>query len=352
MNLLKKMFLTSIFLLFLITTLSQSQVICSKSNSIQTININYPLKVSVLISSSKIKFFELLSEDMKKVSQENPGTVEYTFYDGKVNQDIQYNQLNDILSEKKTDLLMIDMVDISHTRDFVNIIKENNIPVIFLYNGDPEAIKSYSKAFLAGTDSREAGNIEGDIIVDKWNNYEKDMYKSADSTLNYILLLSTPNSKMSEERAKFAILTIKKNGIKAKELDSRFCYWNESRAREATLQYLLKFDSKIDAIIAIEDSMAIGAVKALQEYGYNLGNKQKTIMVVGCDGIPEALNLVEQGAMTGTVKQDTYEIANALYAFGLNLMSGKNIIEGTNCTIDSSGDIITIPSLKPVVSSN
>ena len=50
--------------------------------------------------------------------------------------------------------------------------------------------------------------------------------------------------------------------------------------------------------------MAIGAIEALQKYGYNKGDKSKYIPVVGIDGIPEAKDLINKGFMTGTVIQD------------------------------------------------
>ena len=38
--------------------------------------------------------------------------------------------------------------------------------------------------------------------------------------------------------------------------------------------------------------MAIGAIEALQKYGYNTGDKSRTIPIVGVDGIPEAKKLI------------------------------------------------------------
>ena len=66
---------------------------------------------------------------------------------------------------------------------------------------------------------------------------------------------------------------------------------------------LLKYSDKIEAIISNDDSMAIGAVQALQKYGYNTGNKSKVIPVVGIDGVPEAIELISKGFMLGTALQ-------------------------------------------------
>jgi D-allose transport system substrate-binding protein len=67
--------------------------------------------------------------------------------------------------------------------------------------------------------------------------------------------------------------------------------------------------------------MALGAMQAVQ----NLGKAGK-VMVVGTDGIPEAIQAIQAGRMTATVAQDPAKIG----ATGLDLLvdaakSGKQI---------------------------
>jgi D-allose transport system substrate-binding protein len=67
--------------------------------------------------------------------------------------------------------------------------------------------------------------------------------------------------------------------------------------------------------------MALGAAQAIQ----NLGKGGK-IMVVGTDGIPEAIKAIEAGHLTATVAQDPAKVG----ATGLDLLvdamkSGKQI---------------------------
>jgi len=92
----------------------------------------------------------------------------------------------------------------------------------------------------------------------------------------------------------------------------------------------LNYSDKIEAIIANNDAMAIGAIEALQKYGYNKGNKEKNILVVGLDAIPEARYLVNKGFMTGAVIQDARAEAETIYYIGMNLVHGKAPLDGTN----------------------
>jgi len=44
--------------------------------------------------------------------------------------------------------------------------------------------------------------------------------------------------------------------------------------------------------------------------------------------------------MTGTVKEDTLEQANAIYSIGLNLISDNSPLSGTNYNFDETGKIL------------
>ncbi|NOW06708.1 substrate-binding domain-containing protein [Clostridium beijerinckii] len=47
----------------------------------------------------------------------------------------------------------------------------------------------------------------------------------------------------------------------------------------------------IEVIISNNDAMAIGAIEALQKYGYNKEDKSNYVSVVGIDVLPEAKDL-------------------------------------------------------------
>ena len=61
-------------------------------------------------------------------------------------------------------------------------------------------------------------------------------------------------------------------------------------AQNVTEALILKYGDKIEVIISNDDSMAIGAIQALQTYGYNKGDKTKTIPVVGVDEVLKLKN--------------------------------------------------------------
>ena len=304
-----------------------------------------PVKVGVLLHRFDDAYISLIRENLEEIQKENEGKVEFSFFDGKENQDIQNKTINTLLKQKEIDLLLLNLVDTGSTKEAINKIKENNIPVI-LFNREPidiEAVKSYTKAYFVGTNAEQAGILQGKILVNTWNTNKTAIDKNRDNIMQYIMLMGQRNNLEAVARTKYSIATISGAGIKTQEIATKVCNWEQAAAKEATESLLLKYGDKIEAIIANNDSMAIGAIEALQKHGYNNGDKTNSIVVVGVDAIPEAQDLIKKGFMTGTVIQDAPAMAKAIYTVGMNLVYNKKPLEGTEYKFDETGVAIRIP---------
>ena len=121
------------------------------------------------------------------------------------------------------------------------------------------------------------------------------------------------------------------------------CNWRDDLAYDAIRSLFLRYGKQIEVIIANNDAMAIGALRALQEYGYNNGDKLKTIPIVGVDVTPQAKELIEKGFILGSVYQDPRAYAEALYSCGMNLIDNKSPIYGTKYQLDDTRVSIRIP---------
>ena len=96
--------------------------------------------------------------------------------------------------------------------------------------------------------------------------------------------------------------------------------WDRMRALDVATNTLQRV-SDLAAFYCCNDTMALGAVQAVQ----NLGKAGKVI-IVGTDGIPEAIQAIEAGRLTATVAQDPAKVGST----GLDLLveatkSGKQI---------------------------
>ncbi|NRT91235.1 galactose ABC transporter substrate-binding protein [Clostridium beijerinckii] len=304
-----------------------------------------PIKAAVLLYRFDDAYISLVRENLEKIQKENEGNIEFIFYDGKNDQSIQDKDINNLIEKQDVDLLLVNLVQTTSTQSVINKVKGINIPLI-LFNREPVAIdsvRSYNKACYIGTEAEEAGLLQGKVIINAWNKNKTAMDKNKDDILQYVMLMGEQNNLEAIKRTEYSILKINNSGIKTQEVALRVCDWNEEEAKNVTKTLFLQYGNKIEAIIANNDSMAIGAIKALQEYGYNKGGKTPNISVVGVDAIPEAQELIKQGVMTGSVLQDPYELAKALYSVGINLVSNKNPLYDTDYKFDQTGVSIRLP---------
>ncbi len=200
---------------------------------------------------------------------------------------------------------------------------------------------------MINDDSKKIGILQGEMIANTWNTKKDVIDKNDDNIMQYIMIKGENQSILTDERTKYSILTINNSGIKTEELASVTANWDKKLAQSAIEQLFLKYGSRIEIIIANNDAMAIGAVKALQHYGYNIGDKSKTIPVYGINGRPEAQELIKKEFMAGSVFQNPRTYADALYTIGMNLVSGKRPLEGTNYKLDKNGAIVIVPITIP-----
>lgn len=309
-----------------------------------------PIRVAVLLTNFSDDYISLVRKNLEDIQKENHTEVEFTFYDGKSNQAIQDEQLDKVLKEG-IDFVLLHLIDNTNEttiQTVINKLKQTNTPVI-LFNREPitmKSIKAYKdKAIYIGLDAKKDGIMQGEIIVDEWNNNRDSIDKNHNDILEYVMLKGEPNNIVSMERSIYSILTIEQSGIQTKELISVFARWEREAARNAMESILLRYNpNNIDVIITNDDSMALGAIQALQAYSFNIGNKEKTVAVVGVEGLIETQELIKKGMMLGTILQDPKELAQALYTVGINLVHGTYPLEGTPYEFDETQVSIRIPN--------
>lgn len=319
---------------------------CNKNIKAQVVppSNQIPIKIDVFLYDFNDKYISLVQQNFEEIQKNNQGTVEFTFYDGMNDQSIQNTDIDSVLEQKNTNLILLDIVDVSNSKIVIDRIKEKGIPVI-LFNREPlniEDIKSYNKAFFVGTNAAEAGILQGQILINTWNS-NKIMDVNNDNIMQYIMLMGENNNIEAIERTRYAVLTINNAGIKTQELALKVAGWDRNTARNMIETLYLQYGKNIESIIANNDEMAIGAIEALQKYGYNKGDGTKTIPVVGVDALPEAQELIKQGIMTGSVLQDAHAMADATYKMGINLVEGRNPLNGIPYKFDRTGVSVRIP---------
>ncbi|MBY8156500.1 galactose/glucose ABC transporter substrate-binding protein MglB [Vibrio fluvialis] len=254
--------------------------------------------------------------------------------DSQNSQSMQNDQV-DVMLARGVQALAINLVDPAAAKTIIQKAKIDDVPVVF-YNKEPsaDAMASYDKAFYVGTDSKESGIIQGDLISQQWKaNPAWD--KNGDGVLQYVMLKGEPGHPDAEARTTYSVKTINDNGIKTEQLHMDTGMWDTAMAKDKMDAWLSGPNgSKIEVVIANNDGMAMGAIEALRGAGVKLP-------VYGVDALAEALALVKSGDMAGTVLNDADSQAKATFELARNLAEGKAPTEDTQWHIENK--VVRVP---------
>ncbi|OOM78555.1 galactose ABC transporter substrate-binding protein [Clostridium sp. BL-8] len=307
----------------------------------QNQNKKLPIKIAVFFDNSNAMYISLLKQNLEQIQRENEDKVKFTFFNASDNQSVQNQSIENALNDN-FDLFIISIItpNLNDVKSTLSKVIAKNIPLIL--NPDPakeiiDFVRPYKRFVIIGADFEQSGIMEGKLLVDEWNSHKESIDKNHDNVLQYIMLKGRIGSPLTYLRTKYSILTLNDAGIRTEELAAPYCEWLEDCAENSIESLFLKYSNKIEAIISNNDAMAVGAIKALQKYGYNKGNKNELIPVVGIDGMPAAKKLIQQGFMEGTVVVEPHDLAEALYSIGMNLALGKSPLENTQYKFDDTG---------------
>ena len=278
-------------------------------------------KIGVTIYKYDDNFMSLMRKEIDKEAKA-VGGIKLLMNDSQNAQSIQNDQV-DVLLSKGVKALAINLVDPAAAPTIISKAKPDNIPVVF-FNKDPgaKAIGSYEHAYYVGTDPKESGLIQGDLIAKQWKaNPALDLIK--DGKIQFVLLKGEPGHPDAEARTKFVVEELNAKGIQTEQLFIDTGMWDAAMAKDKVDAWLSSSKANdIEVIISNNDGMALGALEATKAHG-------KKLPIFGVDALPEALQLIKKGELAGTVLNDGVNQGKAVVQLSNNLAQGKAATEGT-----------------------
>jgi methyl-galactoside transport system substrate-binding protein len=161
--------------------------------------------------------------------------------------------------------------------------------------------------------------MEGQLLVDYFKAHpEAD--KNKDGKIQYVMLKGEPGHQDAELRTKFSIQAITDSGMGVENVAEDTAMWDRVKGQEKMAAFLASSESKIEAVLANNDDMALGAIEALKAKGYFKDNK--FLPVVGVDATAPALQALSDGTLLGTVLNDAKNQGAATTSVATALANG------------------------------
>ena len=250
-----------------------------------------------------------------------------------------------------TNLLIVNIVTSGApdtAQDIIDIA--GDIPVIFFNRAigtdgsDVTVLSENATACFIGTDAPEAGHMQGKMVGEYVLANFDTLDLNGDGVISYAMMKGQEGNVEAEFRTQYgvedanAILTAAgKSALAYFDANNTDCYqvdldgaWSAKAAKEYMDTNLVTYNeangNMIELVICNNDGMAEGVVASLQDKGYNKDGAH-VIPVFGVDATDNAVALINEGAMIGTVKQDAEGMAAAITQTAAAIAEGKTPVD-------------------------
>lgn len=223
--------------------------------------------------------------------------------DGQGNAENQISQVQDFLAQN-VDAVILNPFEKDGSAPAVNLAVRAHKPIVVVN----AIVSNLDKAnAYVGSQDAEAGRIEAqrmaDVLHGKGN----------------VVIIHGPNGHSAEVQRSEGIREVLAKYPNIKVVAEQTANWNRAQALNLMENWLAS-GQKIDGVIAQNDEMALGALKAVEAAG-----KGGQIAVIGIDAIPDALKAVADGKMVGTVFQDAKGQGAMAVDLAVALAQGKSV---------------------------
>ncbi|MCL2151433.1 MAG: galactose ABC transporter substrate-binding protein [Oscillospiraceae bacterium] len=278
-------------------------------------------KVGVSIYKFDDNFMTLYRNELESYfKSKETDSVKYdvTITDGKGDMVEQTNQVDDFIASK-VDVMIINLVQSSSADTITQKVKAANIPCVYI-NREPseDDMKAWEKICYVGADARQSGTYQGEIIRDLPDNGDVD----GDGVVRYVMIVGDPENVDAQYRTEFSIKALTDAGIAVDNLFEQRGDWDQAKGQELAANALAQFGASIDVIFCNNDGMAMGAIQSIKAAGRTVG---QDIYLVGVDAIPEAVDAIKAGDMTGTVLNDHVGQSHTAVDAAIKYINGQSV---------------------------
>ena len=257
-------------------------------------------KIAISISNLRNPFFSSLYSGAQKAA--DLFGAKLIVSDAKDN-DAQ--QLSDILNtlNENVSVLIINPTHMDTILPGIELANEKNIPVITV---DRKSSGGQIACHI------ESDNVAGGKMA------ARALVRHLVGKGKIIEIEGIPGASATQERGMGFNQEIKKHPH-MKVVAREIAHFDRKKARE-TMMRLLQKGVDFDAVFAHNDNMILGVLEAIESSKY-----KKTTVLIGFDGIKEAVNAVKQGKLTATIAQQPEAMGRLAIQSAVQLLRGDSL---------------------------
>ena len=255
------------------------------------------------------------------------------------------NKLDAALT-KGTDVVAICAPDRESTETMAQKCDADGVPAVF-FNMEPmeTTMENYDNIWYVGAEAAQSGEMCAQALINYWNENTEIADKNGDGVLQLVILQGEIGQQDVQLRTQAYEDTLKAQGIDYEILAMDTANWDQAQALDKMNAWITAYGiDGIEGVLCNNDSMAMGAVQACINNGYNSGDPEKFVPIVGIDANIDALEAMKAGSLLGTVLNDRQNQSIAIINVIKAVNAGQEITEdvvGVDCTVD--GKYIWVP---------
>ena len=215
-----------------------------------------------------------------------PLNLELVIFDSNFDAELQSTQIDDAIA-LGVDLIAVVPVDSVAILPALKKAYDAGVPVMTMNAGYNEDIKKYIVGY-SGVGYYEQGVATVELLG-----------KSINDEGNIVIIEGSTGFEACLEYQRALEDYIAQPNVNINILGSQPTDWSVAKGTEVMEDFLTRFEGEIDAAFPHDDYIATGAKVAMEEAGLKAGD----IQMVGIGGVSEALELIKEGWMYGTVLQ-------------------------------------------------
>jgi ribose transport system substrate-binding protein len=288
--------------------------------------------VGLVMKSLANEFFKIMQEATVKWAATQPDIdLKPVGMNSETDIDTQFSAVENFVTQK-ADIIVVAAADsVGMVAPVKKAVDAGIVVVNFDVMLDRAALKAAGlpEDFLfVGPDNAEGAKLAGDAMAAKLGKGGK-----------VIIIEGNPGADNATMRKNGFLKSIEEGGLVL--LDSKTAHWETEEANTVVTNMLTKYPD-VQGIMCANDSMVLGAVKAIEAAG-----KTGKIEVVGFDAIPAVNDLIKQGKVLATVDQFGPDMAKNAIEVGLRVLKGENLtgwIKTPVKLVDAKSLGVTLPT--------